>query len=209
MSRVQAVNLLSPARLAARHRRRRIRSWVVGVGMYAALLVAIWMGARVLTGGAGQTLASQIDRTERRITQSKQRMAALQPKLAEARTTLAASRAVGEQPDWSLLLGLLSKLLDERTVLTNCRLEPLDDAPRTAEGPYRLHISGMGRTQVAVSAYMLRLEESGLFDKVTLVDTQTEPFRQGEAVGFRIECRLGASQTQPRATEPSAQEASQ
>ena len=208
MSAVQAVNLVSAARRQARQRRQRIARWTGGVAIYALALIALWMGTHVVWTGTQRSLASQLDQAEQRIDQTRQRMQELRPELAEARTTLAASRAVGNQPDWSLLLSLLSKLLDERTVLTGVKLEPKTDGPPmpghaddgptdarfTAAGPFVLRISGLGRSQSAVSDYVLRLEDTALFEQVTLIDTHPEPFRDQEAVGFRIRCQLGERQ---------------
>jgi hypothetical protein len=46
----------------------------------------------------------------------------------------------------------------------------------------------VGRSQAAVSQFVLRLEQLGLFDRVTLLDTRREPFGADSAVGFRAVC---------------------
>jgi hypothetical protein len=53
-----------------------------------------------------------------------------------------------------------------------------------------LSISGLGRSQPAVSQFVLRLESMHLFARVTLLDTNRETFLGGEALGFRIDCSL-------------------
>ncbi len=53
-----------------------------------------------------------------------------------------------------------------------------------------LSISGLGRSQPAVSQFVLRLEAMHLFARVTLLDTNRETFLGGEALGFRIDCSL-------------------
>lgn len=206
MSAVQAVNLLSPIRRAARRRRKHVARWVVGLAVYGAVLLAVWGMVHLVGSDADRAVAAELARVRDEIDRSKQVMRDLQPVLAEVRTTLAAGRAVGNQPDWSLLLGLLSNLLDEQAVLTGFHLEPVGgggrrlvdqrnpgqaDAEQAARGPYRLHLTGFGESQAVVQRYVLRLEETGLFETVTLLDAHAALFRGHEAVRFRIECRLG------------------
>ena len=206
MSGVQAVTLLSSARRMARQRRQRTARWAGGMCIYAAALAGLWVAAHMMWSGVDRTLALDVAATRQRIAQAEQTLGELKPQLTEVQTTLAASHAVGHQPDWSLLLTLLADLLDERTVLRSCKLEPKGnatrrpgaedvlqrtDAQRAAHGPYDLHMEGYAQSQSAVSAYVLRLEATGLFQRVTLVDTRMEPFHDGRAVSFRIECQLG------------------
>lgn len=53
-----------------------------------------------------------------------------------------------------------------------------------------LDVNGLARSQLAVSQFVLRLEQMGLFGRVTLRDTGREPYLSGEAVAFKIECSL-------------------
>jgi hypothetical protein len=53
-----------------------------------------------------------------------------------------------------------------------------------------LTITGYGRSQAAVSHFVLRLEEAQLFDQVTLIKTSREPFAASDAYAFQIECSL-------------------
>ncbi len=120
---------------------------------------------------------------------------------------MASGRAVGEQPDWSLLLAMLSSALGDETVLRSIRLQaPPEAAPGAAGGsgtpggaaaartlqPITLEVTGLGRTQQVVSEFVLRLEHTPLFEMVRLVDTRREPFLNDHAVVFRIECVLDA-----------------
>jgi hypothetical protein len=54
-----------------------------------------------------------------------------------------------------------------------------------------LEILGVGRTPVAVSQHVLRLEQTGLFSKVALVDTGREAYLNGNAIAFRLQCTFG------------------
>ena len=220
MSSVQGVNLLSPSRRIARLRRRRIACWSSGLVIYAAALVVISVGIHISGSGADRSVAADLAAVRTQLQDAEQAIHELRPKLFEARNVLAANRAVGNQPDWSLLLSLLSGLLDERTVLTSCRIEPITgepwqvrgaqqaDAQQAARGPYRVHVEGFGRSHAAVQSYVMRLERARLFEEVTLLNTRTAMFQGDEAIRFRIQCHLGAPPAQddsPQVLEESSE----
>lgn len=213
MSAVQAVNLLSPARRLARVRRRRISRWSAGLTLYVALLAGVWIAVHVGGSGADRTVAAELEAVRGEMEEARATIQALRPELVEARNVLAASRAVGNQPDWSLLLSVLAGLLDEQTVLSDFQIEPATgepwragrarraDAKDTAHGPYRLQLDGFGQSQRAVQRYVLRLEQTGLFEQVMLVDTRTASFGDDEAIAFRVTCQLGEPADSERADE--------
>jgi hypothetical protein len=64
-------------------------------------------------------------------------------------------------------------------------------APPISRQPYTLTLRGLGRTQSAVSQFVLRLEKLGPFDRVKLIDTRREPFLENEAFAFHVECDMG------------------
>ncbi|MEX0741797.1 MAG: PilN domain-containing protein [Phycisphaeraceae bacterium] len=195
---MEAINLIPTARREARQRRRYAQRWGAGVGVYAVMMVGAWVATQVVFGGPDQAAAQTLETLRNEASDTSDRIRALKPKLAEAQMTLAASRSVGDQPDWSLLLRLLAEELKDPVMLTTLRLEPMSPtgaAMSNSEGPgyqsrYRLRLSGLGQDQAAVSAFVLRLEQTGLFEKVTMIDTRREPFRGSTAVGFRMECEL-------------------
>ncbi|MFA9476850.1 PilN domain-containing protein [Phycisphaerales bacterium AB-hyl4] len=195
---MKAINLIPAWRREARRRRRYVRHWGLGVAMYAVLMVGAWAATQVMFGGPERAAAETLAELRDEATQTSKQIDALKPKLAEAQVTLAASRSVGSQPDWSLLLRLLAGELGDHVMLSTLRLEPVSRTGASLErgdeasnqNQYRLRMSGIGRDQAAVSAFVLRLERAGLFDNVTLIDTRREPFRESTAVGFRMECEL-------------------
>ena len=128
-------------------------------------------------------------------------VAALRGRISRDEARLASGHAVGEQPDWSLLLAMLSSALGDETVLRSIRLQaPPEAAPGGGGGadaarslpPITLDLTGLGRTQQVVSEFVLRLEQMPLFKQIRLVDTRREPFLNLHAVVFRIECVLDA-----------------
>ncbi len=241
-------NLIPIPRRMARQRHHRIRRWVSICSVYCALLVAAYGTLQAMWGRGDQIIEHDVSRLMQEIAQTDQEMKTVAPKLQEARLTLAASMAVGSQPNWSILLALLAREMKEddhaasslhralldtdrlglttaistrekpdpasidsrRIVLSQCELAPVSEAATSLPGVaasdgstvspaatavaqqrYTLTLAGMGRSQAAISQYVLRLENTGLFDRVTLIESKLAPFGGGEAVSFRIGCTLG------------------
>ncbi|MHC4992900.1 MAG: hypothetical protein ACYTGC_18155, partial [Planctomycetota bacterium] len=104
---------------------------------------------------------------------------------------------VGAQPDWSILLAVFSSQLGDEIVLQRCQLSPIDPATSDTDGDGEstaiasIIVAGIGLTQQAVSQYVLDLQQLRLFRSIRLVDTKREPYLDGHAIAFRIECTLG------------------
>lgn len=210
---IRGVNLVPKHRRAARRRRRHLHRWSVATALYAIAILGVWAGAHLVWSGADRALAADLRDAAVRVKEVNQELAELRPQLAEAQTTLAASRSIGSKPDWSLLLDLLANLLGEELVLTKCELAPgaagfananpppalpvggsaVLAPPSGSQRGYRLTLQGFGQSQAAVSTFVLRLEQTGLFDRVQLIDTRTEPYMNGHAAGFRVECFITAT----------------
>jgi Tfp pilus assembly protein PilN len=99
---------------------------------------------------------------------------------------------VGKQPDWSILLALLASTLEDEIVLRSVRLVSgaAEEGDQREAGAPNLDFAGLGQSQAAVSRFVLRLEEISLFRSVKLLDTRREPFLDGHAITFRVECVL-------------------
>jgi Tfp pilus assembly protein PilN len=125
---------------------------------------------------------------------------------ARARAALAreeaarnAAEAVEAQPDWSMLFAILARAAGDEIWLESASVSavvPASGAPRPAGEPDRtLALDGMGRRQDSVSRFVLALEETGLFSRVSLLETRRKALAHGEAISFRVECRLGGEGT--------------
>jgi len=139
------------------------------------------------------SIAEEINSCNRRI-------AALKIEITKAETKVEAHRALGNQPDWSILLAMLADSLEDDVVLNKCHFATAPKAPSVAAGGgddppgrqlFTLEVSGLGRSQTAVSQFVLRLEKAKLFDRVKLIKTGRQKFLTGRAIGFQLECSLG------------------
>lgn len=176
--------------------RRRVSAWLTaGVGVMAAVSLGC-VGSLGLDTGGGEAIDHRLERANREIAQSERAVASARAKLARAEGKLRTLQRIGPQPDWSVLLAMLSQTAGEDVVLRRCALLPqgADDATgaeellRLSREGYGLHLSGVGRSQSAIAQFVLRLEANPILDSVTLVKSHREHIGAGSAAGFEIAC---------------------
>lgn len=122
------INLIPRARVMVRQRNARARAWVAATVGWCGVLAAgtgtvYWIDHARSRAGAPQpadleSLRTQTSRLEEQIAAAKAQAVRLRP-LAQA------ARALAHQPDWSLLLDLLSAAVRGRAMLSSCVLEPV------------------------------------------------------------------------------------
>lgn len=200
------VNLIPRPRRHAAAARKRVRRWAWGVAGYGmALLAGYAVGAAVLSVDA-EDHALALEKTMHRIDELNNATASLKPQLAEAHTKLSVARTVGDQPDWSLLLAIISSAVHDEVVLTSTKLDAAtgadaqatsrpsaNDKSSSAAAPapkMSLSLQGMARSQAAVTQFVLRLERLGLFERVDLAKSNRQTVGATEANVFRIDCLL-------------------
>jgi len=196
-------NLIPKHRLYARRRRRRLNLWATGGTAYLVLLLGAYASCYALWGGGGDAATIEQERAKARIQQTKQLIAAAQSELAAGERTLEANRALQSHPDWSLLLLLPARSMDDDVILSHCELKPDNPpgdrpSPEDGAGGFRLDISGYGKTVTAVSRLALKLERTELFDQVRLLKTKRQPLLSGSATCFQIECFLDRKPESPQ-----------
>lgn len=197
----QRINLVPAARREAASSRRRIRLWAGALACYTMLVCLGLVAARVAWHRDDAPLHAQLSANTATIQSKQMRLARTRQELDRIRALLDANRAVGQQPDWSVLLAVLADTIGEDVVLDHCAVEPTGGTkvPVDASAGIRLELAGFGRSQLAVSQFVLRLERSTLFSRVTLLDTHREPFLADDAIAFNIECSLEGGVTTPSA----------
>lgn len=186
----------------ARRRGARVRTWASICGTYVCILVCAYGAVAAAIdsdpSGIADRLALRVRENGKQQAQVKETTAELQ----SAQRVLDANHAVGDQPDWSILLAMVSLKTEDRVVLRAFQITP-QNAPATAEPPggrdaqpndsgrFLVKIKGFARTQSEVAAFVLRLEGEGVFDKVELLESKREAFGSGEAIGFALNCAVG------------------
>lgn len=202
------INLIPVHRILAMQRRIRVRLWMRIDSICIGGLLII---CAVVTAVFDQSVANVADELaflEEKVANVNRSIGALRPQLSEVKLTLEASRAVQKQPDWSVLLALLANLQGDQIVMRSVKTEPMgpgnpaagvseiisveeNSATDDDRSGYRLVLGGLGKTQSAVSQFVLRLEQCGLFERVTVIRTNREGFMSDHAVAFELLCTMG------------------
>ncbi|CAN5703043.1 hypothetical protein BH09PLA1_BH09PLA1_08040 [soil metagenome] len=215
------VNLIPRPRRQAAAARKRVRRWGWGVAGYLMLLLAGYAvcGAAMSVEGDDNTL--QVEKTARQIDELNRTATTLKPQLTEAHAKLSVARAVGDQPDWSLLLAIISSTIDDDILLTSTKLDVATasearpasrpsnsekDSPLAPPSLMTISLHGMARSQAAVTQFALRLENLGLFERVDLGRSSRQTIGATEANVFRIECLLNRQMTSAKPTAKGAKQ---
>lgn len=200
---IGCVNLIPDSRQEIRVCRNRRKRWVISGSVYGLVLLVGCGFLCIFSDQGDPEVASEIEEVQVRIESIGDSVAKIRSRLGQYELTLTANRDLIEHPDWGLLLGLLANSLGDSLVLRKCEIKQWtlpgagqsgsssEDTSSVTNATFQLVANGMGRTQAAVSQLALRLERTGLFDDVKLVDTNLEPYFAGKAVAFRLECHLG------------------
>ena len=205
------INLIPVYRLAARAKRRRLAAWFIGGSVWGTALGVIYAICYLAWATPIRPLDDELTKAQSAIADMERTTASTKSQADELAQRIESGQAVVHQPDWSILLALFSDTLGDDVVLAKCELKRIGGelpAPAAANAPvvkisappkkpaapelpsWQLLTSGMGRSPAAVSQFVLRLEATGLFDRVALVKTMREPFRNAEATAFTLECQL-------------------
>lgn len=192
---MNGINLIPAPRRLAAAKRRHLGRWIVICLVFGVMLAAACTACHMVWGGEHETLDEGINATTEQIKRSSKAIQRLSRELADAQWKLESCLAVGRQPDWSIPLAMVAGKLGEEVVLEQCKLEPRKDADGQGgddggSGRYVFRVNGLGKSQTAVSRFVLRLEKSDLFNRVRLIKTNRQPFLNGKAVQFQLECLL-------------------
>jgi hypothetical protein len=211
---MQCVNLIPAPRRAAQRRRRKLRRCGILCAAYVGLLAAVQVFCYGAWGARAAPIASQMRQTSQRIRRVGDEIRQLKTNIRQDQLKLAANQAVGDQPDWSLLLYKVASVVDEKIVLRRFYLRPAlvpDAKGRTVQpdvtrmspehasgqtGGYDLELSGWAADQADVWNLAMQLERTGLFASVKVASSGKEVYMNRPATGFTLICRLGGGAEQ-------------
>ncbi|MFG0331485.1 MAG: hypothetical protein ACF8PN_16480 [Phycisphaerales bacterium] len=191
-----AVNLIPIERRREKARRVRAGLWTGVTLVYGAVLIGVFTVARSRWGADPGRIDAEIQRLSVQSTASNEQIKSSKSELESLQRTIGAMRAVGDQPDWSALLGFVSRMAGSEIVLREVSL--VLDPSRDVQGPgafaalpaNSLAMQGFGRTQPDVNQFILKLEQAGFFRRVRLTETNRQPFLAGFAFQFKAVCNL-------------------
>jgi hypothetical protein len=220
---MKTINLIPAPRMQTRRRRVHRLRCAAGCVAYAGVLGVATAVCHAVLEKSDPQLQNRLTAVGLTIDQTSRSIASTRTELDAAQSTLRASRSIAEQPDWSALLALLASKSGDEIVLKGCAVRPREpERPAAAPDPKKpgpkaapvppaepvmiVALSGLGKSQQAISRFALRLEETRLFGRVALLDTNREGGDRPDAIGFRIECSLddpGAGAPRPTDAAPS------
>ncbi|HEX8324423.1 MAG TPA: PilN domain-containing protein [Tepidisphaeraceae bacterium] len=188
-------NLLPVQRQHAKRRGRATRRWVVINCVYGSLLAAVgcvYAWAAVDFGQPASVAAVAVD-----IEKANTRLTGLRQESLSLKAMLQSVADVSSRPDWSVLLAAVSQTLGDDVVLNSLTsasdstaTTPVASAASGEGTPRRVQIGGVGRTQQAVTQFVLRIESMGFFDRVQLLQTTPRPWQGSDGIGFQVVCTL-------------------
>lgn len=178
-----AVSFIPAPRRLARLQHSRKSVWIAINGI-----------ALLLGGSAIAATHSQLHRSASSAFQATEAAQARLDALVEEQRTLAADLArlesrllahaeATQHPDWSILLGYISRICADEIALEGFVLEQ-GDHPDS----YAVAFAGVARSQNAVTRFLLGLERSGVFSSTTLIRSGLSA--RGTHT-FAIACRIG------------------
>lgn len=191
---LMAANLIPKARRDAQRVVRRTRAWSLAIAGLAAALTIAW-GALYNTYAVDAAASTaQLLRADADVRAADTELKSVRADLSSAQRLLDAAREVRDHPDWSLLLGAMTRLKGDDVALASLEIAPADAAPARAAAArpsrYSLRISGVARDHRAATAFSLQLEQTGVFSRVSLTDTSSQAIEGRELVAFGLECTL-------------------
>ncbi len=190
---MQGVNLIPAPRRIAKRRRAHVRWCFAGCIAYAALAVSGAATCRVIWGAEDPSLDREIARAGSEIERLDSEVRTLGAQLVENRSNEAANKQILGQPDWSLLMAVIGHETGSDIILRSCTLHPVFDNKTGSQKQMTglvLSLSAYGRSNIAVSQFVLRLEQTKLFSQVMLIDSTREALPNGEAFAFKLDCPL-------------------
>ena len=205
---MNSVNLIPGKRLVLRQRRIVNRRW----GWVCAILIGVWVTAGLATRSMwmpDSNVIKDLAQTGSRIEQLAIDLTRQVAQLEQVRAELGAGRAISTRSDWSVVLAIVSQCAGDDLVLRKCQLSPIwnrDASPGlrsvgnslqrhglepVTASQWILQLAGVGKTLEDVSQFVLRLEQTNLFDRVQVVDSGQEIFLGEPATSFILVLNLG------------------
>ncbi len=181
MSTWQETNLLPGSIAGARVWRRRLRMWVAIGAVTAGVLISVDVGLRAAVHGPESSHQAAYARLVNRDEVLKAQLVDHARAIEDVRRRTELTARVTTRPDWSLLLAALAAERGDGVSLTSCAVDEIDKG----DGVW-VTIGGLSLAQADVQAFVIALEQTGLFDEVVLLDTRRAMSGGSERLSFNV-----------------------
>ncbi len=182
-----AASVIPAPRRTARLLARRRLLWIgVNAGTLIVGGIAGLLVRSVLLSGGGVSPGA-LDAARGRLESIVGEQKSLAEELRTVESRLLSHAEATQHPDWSILLAYISRVAGDEVALDELTLEPGE--PPAA---FTLAIRGNAVSQNAVTAFVLALEQSGVFTSTALLRSGRTP---AGTYAFAITCRIGGTST--------------
>jgi hypothetical protein len=203
-----SINLLPPGQRARRMKKRAAVRWMVGGMVEVALVAVSAVGLHVTSHVDDRSVRGEMVKVEREIEAIEGRKAERAAAVGRVEAEMQLRDTVNAPADYSKLLAVVSAGVGEEGVMTSLKWD-VSPAPTTAAapvdadgrplkvdafaGPVRLTVqmTGLVRSQAAITRVVERIEKAGVFDEVRLVKSGRDAFLGSEAFSFQLSCVTG------------------
>jgi hypothetical protein len=204
------INLIPIERRIAAAKHRRIRAWSTVAGGYAVLVLIGCIAANAPLASHSPQVKADLERLAQRTERANTERTRIEAQLTQQRRQLETARAVGEHPDWSILLDAVARTKAERAALDSVTLTtrlveakslptlPADAAAaasaakvKPAPTPtYTLRLTGFVVGPGEVFEFARAIEQLSVFDDVRVKDSRSAPLGAMSATRFEIEASV-------------------
>ncbi len=170
-------NLMSAATRTRLLKHDRRHLWMGCLGGYFALL-GVGAVLTAITLRAEVTVApATVITAEQQAAKKDEKLSSIKAQLAAMQVKAATDKAIGQHPDWSILLGILAQARGETIDMSMVSIAPAvlpGGTKRTTARPtrYALRIGGLAADHASLTSFILRIEKLSIFDKVVLSDNR-------------------------------------
>ncbi|MEQ9460545.1 MAG: hypothetical protein RIG82_06315 [Phycisphaeraceae bacterium] len=177
-------NLIPKYRIELRRFRRRLQRWtsitIIALAGTAATVGVVWASQQQPEQGA--TLAN----LQSKLSKVNAQIITVRAEHARLHEQTASARIIRHHPNWGLLLDALAAVQGDLIVLRSLRLAtPSEASPTEPLQQARIDLEGNASDTASVSDYAVRLEATGLFQRV-MIDESRRLDPNDERVRFRI-----------------------
>lgn len=213
---MKSLNLIPERRRLAQRLSRRKRSWMFAAGAYALVAIGGAYFALPHSGRDEDAIMRDLTKLRAEAAQIDKQLKSSREAAGAAQKQLTAANAVGEQPDWSILLTKLAEERGTEVVLESVELatvqvqdKPKPDAkPKSGGKPpapretIMLKLAGATRSPDEAYVFARRLEQTGLFAQARVLETRPRDLLGEQVSGFRIECAFNERPAAKPAAKP-------
>ncbi|MFQ5413805.1 MAG: PilN domain-containing protein [Phycisphaerae bacterium] len=205
------VNLIPDGAVTAQRMRRHARAWSVALGCCVVILAVPLIMDAV---GHARVRALQDERTRvlGAVGAARANVHGMAARAALLHTQIERARALRTKRAWSALLITVAMCMPDDLWLTYFGTDPETPsatgsrrrvaaargaagagptsaaAAATIDTPRRIRLRGYAADHAKLYAFMTQLNQTGVFDRVTLVMSVVKPVHDGTAVAFSLEC---------------------